>query len=82
MRARGVCAVWLLSLVLATGEVAGTLLVAPPGVTTLAVRVFSLLHYGAEDRVAALCLAIALAAAIGAGASAVLLRRGREGGQG
>ncbi|NOY30548.1 MAG: hypothetical protein GXP28_10350, partial [Planctomycetes bacterium] len=35
-------------------------LVAPPGVATLSMRIFGLLHYGAEDRVAALCLALAL----------------------
>ena len=43
--------------VLAIGELAATILVVPPGVSTLPVRIFGLLHYGAEDRVAALCLA-------------------------
>ena len=49
-----------MSLVVCLGELAATLLVAPPGVSTLPVRIFGLLHYGAEDRVAALCLMLAL----------------------
>jgi ABC-type spermidine/putrescine transport system permease subunit II len=32
--------------------------VVPPGVTTISVRVFQLIHYGIDDRVAAVCLSI------------------------
>lgn len=39
------------------GDVAGSILVLPPGITTLAVRVFGLLHYGVEDEVAGICVA-------------------------
>jgi iron(III) transport system permease protein len=46
------------ALALAVGELSATLLVLPPGVTTISVRVFQLLHYGVDDRVAALCLSI------------------------
>ncbi len=49
-----------MAMIVAMGDLAATLLVAPPGVTTLSMRIFGLLHYGAEDRVAALCLAVAL----------------------
>jgi iron(III) transport system permease protein len=42
----------------AFGEVSATLLVVPPGVTTISVRVFQLIHYGIDDRVAAVCLSI------------------------
>jgi iron(III) transport system permease protein len=33
-----------------------TLLVYPPGIETLPVSIFSLLHYGANESVAAICL--------------------------
>jgi iron(III) transport system permease protein len=46
------------ALALAIGELSATLLVVPPGVTTISVQVFQLLHYGVDDRVAALCLSI------------------------
>jgi iron(III) transport system permease protein len=46
------------ALALAVGELSATLLVAPPGVTTISVHVFQLLHYGVDDRAAALSLSI------------------------
>ena len=49
-----------MALLVALGDMAATLLVLPPGVSTLSTRIFGLLHYGAEDRVSALCLALAL----------------------
>ncbi|MBL8830682.1 MAG: hypothetical protein JNM18_27155 [Planctomycetaceae bacterium] len=39
------------------GDVAGSILVLPPGIMTLSVRVFGLLHYGVEDEVAGICVA-------------------------
>jgi iron(III) transport system permease protein len=38
------------------GELGASVLVVPPGTTTLSVRIFTLLHYGADEMVAALCL--------------------------
>ncbi|NOY29659.1 MAG: iron ABC transporter permease, partial [Planctomycetes bacterium] len=55
LRWPAVVAAACLSLVIAMSDLAATLLVAPPGVATLSMRIFGLLHYGAEDRVAALC---------------------------
>ncbi|MFV2070195.1 MAG: ABC transporter permease [Pirellulales bacterium] len=55
-RAAEIGAAWLVGLVLAMGELAATLLTAPPGMPTLSVRLFGLLHYGVDDRLAALCL--------------------------
>lgn len=56
------------------GELGGTLIVAPPGRATLAMRVYNYLHYGASSAVAGLCLAL-LFGTIGAGAvSSVILR--------
>lgn len=40
------------------GEVGATLLVVPPGVETLPIRIYSLLHYGADEIVASLCLGL------------------------
>ncbi len=48
--------VWFLAVALAAGELTASILVVPPGVTTLSIRIFGLVHYGVEDRLAALCL--------------------------
>jgi iron(III) transport system permease protein len=56
MRWQAVAATACLGLVVAAGELSATLLVAPPGVSTLSMHIFSLLHYGAEDQVAAISL--------------------------
>ena len=42
----------------AWGDLAASVLVVPPGVTTLSIRIFGLLHYGVEDQVAGICLAL------------------------
>ncbi|NOY42230.1 MAG: iron ABC transporter permease [Planctomycetes bacterium] len=53
-----------MAMIVAVGDLTATLLVAPPGVSTLPMRIFGLLHYGSEDRVSALCLALALAVGV------------------
>ena len=58
LRWPGVAAGAGIALALAAGELSATLLVAPPGVTTVPMRVFQLLHYGVDDRVAALALSV------------------------
>lgn len=45
---------------LSLGELGATLIVAPPGQATLTMRIYSYLHYGASENVAALCLLIAI----------------------
>ena len=47
---------WVVCFGLSLRELAGTLLVTPPGVETLAVRIYSLYHYGVGELVAAMCL--------------------------
>jgi iron(III) transport system permease protein len=47
---------WVICFALCSRELTGTLLVAPPGIETLAVRIYSLYHYGAGRIVAALSL--------------------------
>jgi iron(III) transport system permease protein len=49
---------FLVSLAVALGDLAASILVVPPGVTTLSIRIFGLLHYGVEDQVAGICLAL------------------------
>jgi iron(III) transport system permease protein len=67
---------WLVAVAVAMGDLAASILVVPPGVTTLSIRVFNLVHYGVEDRLAGICLStLVLFAALGGGAI-VLLRRG------
>jgi iron(III) transport system permease protein len=54
-------------LVLSSGELGATLIVAPPGQATMTMRIYNYLHYGATDTVAGLCLLMALGTlAIGA----------------
>ncbi|MEO1498218.1 MAG: hypothetical protein AAFV43_13830 [Planctomycetota bacterium] len=47
---------WAAIFALAFGELAATALVVPPGPPPIAVRLLSLMHYGVEERVAALAL--------------------------
>jgi iron(III) transport system permease protein len=49
---------WLLAFAVALADLAASILVVPPGVTTLSIQIFNLLHYGVYDRVAGICLAL------------------------
>jgi iron(III) transport system permease protein len=60
VRWRALALAWLLAMVVAVGDLAASILVVPPGVTTLSIRIFGLLHYGVEDQVAGICLALAV----------------------
>ena len=55
---RGLAAAFLIVFVLAMGELGVSLLVVPPGIETLPVRIYNLMHYGAEASVAALSLVL------------------------
>ncbi len=48
--------VFLMGMILNMGDLAASILVVPPGVSTIAIRIFGLIHYGVENRLAALCL--------------------------
>jgi iron(III) transport system permease protein len=50
--------------ILTVGELGATLLVAPPGQTTLTMRIYNFLHYGASDTVAGLGLVMTVAVLI------------------
>lgn len=58
LRWRALVSVWIMATVVAMGELAATILVVPPGITTLPVRIFGLLHAGVDDQVAGLCLSV------------------------
>jgi hypothetical protein len=56
--------------------VSATVLVIPPQTSTaISVRVFQLLHYGVDDRVAAICLVLVAGIALLTGIAAALLKR-------
>ena len=65
---------WLVALAVALGDLAASILVVPAGVKTLSIEVFGLLHYGVQDQVAGICLAlVATFAAIAAAATGLIL---------
>jgi iron(III) transport system permease protein len=66
---------WIVALAVASGDLAASILVIPPGVETLSVRIFGLIHAGVSDQVAALCLLIVAAVAILTAAAWMLWRR-------
>jgi iron(III) transport system permease protein len=66
---------WLVALAVALGDLAASILVVPPGVMTLSIQVFGLLHYGVEDQVAGICLALVTFCGALAGLAAWLIRR-------
>ncbi|MGE5329225.1 MAG: ABC transporter permease [Deltaproteobacteria bacterium] len=45
---------------LAIGELGATLIVAPPGKTTLTMKIYNYLHYGGTETIAGLCLAVVI----------------------
>ncbi|MDZ4860763.1 MAG: hypothetical protein SGI88_17445 [Candidatus Hydrogenedentes bacterium] len=71
--------VWVLFFVFSLGEVDAAVLLCPPGQSTFAVRLFSLMHYGPDSFVAALCIltiaSVGTVAACGATAAYVISRR-------
>jgi iron(III) transport system permease protein len=55
-RTSALAVAWLVSLAIGCGELSATILVVPPGVTTIPIRVFGLLHSGVTNQAAAICL--------------------------
>jgi len=70
-------AAWLIVFALSVGELAATVLVMPPGTPTLTIRLFALLHYGIEDRVAAVSLVLLAGVSLVAALAVWLAGRGR-----
>jgi iron(III) transport system permease protein len=77
--APGLVAAGCMVFALTLGELGATLIVIPPGYSTLSLRIYNYLHYGASDVVARLCLSVlALTLAAGAGAALALSGWGRR----
>lgn len=55
---------WGTCAIVATGDLAASILTVPPGVMTLQIQIFTLLHYGVEDVVAGISLASAIGFAV------------------
>ena len=51
-----VAAVFFIVFILSFGELGTTLLIIPPGRETIPIKIYNLMHYGADQLVAALCL--------------------------
>jgi len=52
----GLAAGFFIGFVLSLGDLGTTLLIMPPGRSTVPVKIYNLMHYGADQMVAALCL--------------------------
>jgi iron(III) transport system permease protein len=74
-RATALLVAWLVSFAVALGDLAASILVVPPGVVTLSIQIFGKLHYGQEDDVAGICLALVGLFAAMAGAVAWLAKK-------
>lgn len=55
-RRSAVALAFLAALVVALGELSASVLTEPPGVSTLAIRVAQLIHFGVDDQLAGICL--------------------------
>ncbi len=51
---------WMILALMSVGELSTTILVLPPGVTTLSMRLFEMLHFGMRHQDSGLCLALIL----------------------
>lgn len=74
-RLAALAAAWLVALALASGELSASILVVPPGMSTVSIRVFGLLHSGVGNQAAALCLTNLLILSVAALAVATCVRR-------
>jgi iron(III) transport system permease protein len=70
---------WLAAFAIAAGDLAWSHLVVPPGIATVQERVFGLIHYGADEQVAGICLVVVITYAVLSATIVRLLRlRDRE----
>jgi iron(III) transport system permease protein len=57
-RKMAIAVAWWVALAVAWGDLSASILVVPPGVMTLPIRVFGLIHYGVDDQVAGISLSV------------------------
>jgi iron(III) transport system permease protein len=60
LSSRSLIAGFFIVFILSFGELGATLLVIPPGRETVPIKIYNLMHYGADQMVAALCLILIL----------------------
>jgi iron(III) transport system permease protein len=75
MRLAWLALAWIVAFAVASGDLAASILVMPPGIETLSVRIFGLIHAGVSDQVAAISLLIVLGVAAMTAAAWGLWRR-------
>ena len=68
----------LVSVILSIGELSSTVMVAPPGLQPLSLRIFTLAHFGVENYLAGICVVYQLVVLGGAVALAMALRLARR----
>jgi iron(III) transport system permease protein len=66
---------WLAAFAVAAGDLSCSILVVPPGMTTVSIRVFGLVHAGVDQHVAGLCLVLLAGYALLAGLILALFLR-------
>ena len=79
LRWPAVIAAWLVAFAVALGDLAATIMLVPPGVATLSTKIFELIHYGVDDNLAGLCLAMFMLVAAIAWGVAVLSKHLQRG---
>jgi len=72
-----IIASFVITFVMGFNELSATLLVVPPGQSTLAIKIYNYLHYGASDYVNALCLFVLLIAVFSSIILGLLYKKGR-----
>ena len=70
---RSLIIAWFLGFILSISELGASVLVAPPGLTTLSIRFFTLVHYGVYPNIAAMCLMLLAGVLLPGAAIACLL---------
>ena len=61
--------------ILTAAELGATVLVIPPGVGTLTIKIYNYMHYGKSDAVAGLCLIMLIFSMLGGGLLIKILRQ-------
>ncbi len=72
-----VVASFVITFIMGFNELSATLLVVPPGQSTLAIKIYNYLHYGASNYVNALCLFILVLALCSTITTGLLWKKGR-----
>jgi iron(III) transport system permease protein len=65
---------WVICLAWGMTELSGTILALPPGITTLSIRIFNLVHYGVDDQLAGICLIHVIGCGLLAAIGTMMLR--------